>query len=92
MIPQAAAIRIFVEVFSEYAAYLELDQPASDITHFILDVENQVRTIYPVAGDRSKLMDLLLENPNSDLNATRSALGHAFLDAGLWPVRSYFGH
>jgi hypothetical protein len=89
---EAALLRVFEEVFGEYAALRESD--AANITlegqHFILDVEAQLRRLYGVGQEYVYVRQLLLDNDHQVLQATRRALGAVFLEIGLWPVKSYF--
>jgi hypothetical protein len=89
-----AFVRIFDEVFGEYAALMESD--ASNITlegqHFIIDVEAQLRRLYGNGQEFAYVRQLLLDDDHQVLQATRRALGQQFLEIGLWPVKSYFAH
>jgi len=90
MIPTPAAHQIFLEVWSEYSALIESEHHDSDASHFILDVELALRTLYPQVAFYAKIHSALLSQPHKILPATRTALGEAFLRHSLWPVPNYF--
>lgn len=93
VLPEPAALRIFFEVFSEYAVLLEADRCDTAVCHFLLDVQHALRTLYPIPATFTQIHADLLSNPkppNGHLLATRAALGQAFLTAGLWPLSHYF--
>lgn len=90
MIPIPAAHQIFIEVWSEYSALIESDHHDADASHFILDVQLALRTLYPQLSFYDQIHDALLNQPHKILPSTRSALGDAFLRHGVWPVPNYF--
>jgi hypothetical protein len=90
MIPTPAAHQIFKEVWSEYSALIESDHHDSDASHFILDVQFALRTLYPQPAFYDRIHDALLNQPHKILPSTRSALGDTFLARGVWPVPNYF--
>lgn len=86
----AASRQIFTDVFNQYLAFLEeRDHLAIESRDFCLDVESHLKTLYP---DPLSFRDAhaLLVDTHSQLPATRIALGQAFLNSGLWPVKNYF--
>src|SRR6267142_7041188 len=97
ILPEPAALRIFFEVWTEYALLLEADRCDTDVCHFLLDVQYALRTLYPVLSTYTQIHATLLAHPKPPngshrngasssnlLLATRAALGQAFLAAGLW--------
>lgn len=90
MIPNPAALQIFTEVWAEYAALTEAEQRDPTVLNFIMDVEYAVRTLYPQMSSYRAAMAQLSKDSKSVLPASRCALGSAFINNSLWPVRSYF--
>ena len=89
-IPRAAAWEIFNQCWAQYSAFLEAELHSPEIFAFMEDVQSQFRALYPDAQLGLRIHNKLVDRP-SGFPATRQALGEAFLSAGLWPVKSYFG-
>lgn len=91
VIPYSAGLRVFAEVWAEYTALLEAGAPPAEAVEFMLDVEAELRTIYPIPASYQRIRDRLIDDPNAkNLQSSRAAIGAAFLIKGLWPVRQYF--
>lgn len=94
-LPQPASLRIFLEVWTEYAAILECSSSSMSVEahNFLMDVESQVRRLYRGNQAFTEVHQRLIDDPAChSLRASRSAIGEAFLESGLWPVKHYFSN
>lgn len=93
IIPDAAALRVFSEVWSQYQALLEADIPDPSVLEFILDVEAQFRRLFPDSVSCARAHRQLMHDPHHRAwRSTRAALGSAFLATQIWPVKNYFAN
>jgi hypothetical protein len=75
----------------QYMAMIEADTFDPRTLDFIMDVEQQMRRLLPTPDDFKYIHGRLLHSPACPrLKATRLALGEAFLDNGMWPIKNYF--
>ncbi len=90
MIPSAAALHIFNDVWAEYSALCESDHRSPDISQFLIDVERAFAALFPTPFARRAAISSLLDHPSRGYTSTRIQLGNHFLAAGFWPCSAYF--